>query len=132
MKLSKLKVDAKKETDGVWVEVGEGLELLIAGADNPEYRKYRDKLVKPFIRRVRTNLMSAEDTEDITRRAMARYVLLGWRGLEDDDGNPIQYSEKKALEILRESRELFNIVADFASDRALFRAEVEGESEKNS
>ena len=124
-------VDAKKEVEGVWVEIGDGLKMLIAGADNPEYRKYRDKILKPLIRKVRSKRLTNDDLEDLTKRAMAKHILLGWENLDDDAGKPIPYSHEKALSILRESRELFNIVVGYADDQAMFREESNEEAEKN-
>ena len=40
--------------------------------------------------------------DEVTNRCVAKTVLLGWRNLEDDDGNPIEYSHEKALELLRD------------------------------
>jgi hypothetical protein len=132
VRLSELKVDAKKESEGVWVDVAEGLRLLVASGDSQAYRKYRNKLLKPYLHRVRSRTMSVEDMEKVTRQAMARHVLLGWENLDDDEGNPIPYSREKALEILTESREVFNIVGDFANDQAMFRADLQEDAGKNS
>ena len=129
-RLRDFKVDADKETKGVWCDVGEDLRLLIAGADNAEYRKYRDHLLQQVARHARSK-QAAEKIEDITMRAMARHVLLGWENLDDDNGEPIPYSHEKALGVLRESRELYTIVAGYANDQALFRAEELEDAEKN-
>jgi hypothetical protein len=131
-RLSDFKVDPVKESEGVWVELNDGLALLIAGAENPAYRKYRQKLLHPHIRELRTKQLSTDELEDLTKRAMARCILLGWRNLEEDDGTPIEYSEANSLKILRESRELFTLVSEIARDQDRFRRELNKESEKNS
>ena len=71
--------------------------------------------------------------EEISIEAMAHHVLLGWKDIEDDDGNPLEYSPETALELLRDPglRDLYQFVLTQANERALFRQEVEEESKEN-
>ena len=51
MELGTRVVDPRKELEGIWVEYGDGGELLIARINNPSYNKLFAKLSRPYSRR---------------------------------------------------------------------------------
>ncbi len=106
--------------------------LLIARAENARYREHRDKLLRPVLRRLRAGEIDSAEMEDVTIRVFARTVLLGWKNLQDDDGQEIPYSEVKALELMRSHRDFFLMVQELALDAEMFRARDAEESRKNS
>lgn len=134
-RLSSLKTDVAKSEEGVWCEVGEGFEIKVARLGHPKYQAYLAKLSKPHAKQIRREgLGAAEVLREIQRKATAKYLLLDWRNLHDDEGNEIPFSEEKALEILGnpEYEEFFDIVLEHAQDVELFRAENAEESAGNS
>src|SRR5690606_17282659 len=104
-KLSALKLDTKKEIEGVWVPYRDtGVELKIASLNNPEYERMSRSLTSKFRRtRGREQARSLTSWEQLRLiiPAVARFILLDWKNLEDEgeDGKvvPIPYSEKKAI-----------------------------------
>ena len=78
--------------------------------------------------------MTPEDTERTTKEAIAHTIVLGWRNLEDDNGNSIPYSPEKALEFLKdpEMLDFYNWVLLTANNAELFRKQFDAESEGNS
>ena len=71
--------------------------------------------------------MSDEKFEnEIQNKALARYILLGWRNLTDDDDNSIPYSEEKAYELLcdPENFDFRKIVVALSGEQEVFRKEV--------
>lgn len=123
-KISNFRMDTKKENDGVWVQAGAGLELLVARITATKYEEFIKAKAKPFGRMLRSHadLMSGE-LDDVVKEGVSKFILLGWKNLQDDNGNDIVYSQAKALELLSAYPDLYRMVVDFASDAALFRAE---------
>ena len=132
MKISEFKTDPRLEQDGVWVEAGAGLRLLVASADNPKYEQYLRRLGKPYRLQIRNGTVRPDVMRDITMQAAARHVLLDWEKLQDEDGNDVSYSEKQALAYFKEVPRFFNTVMEFAQNGALFREEEEEDARGNS
>jgi hypothetical protein len=90
--LSSIKLDTSSVSEGVWKKDpwGIGFEMCIASATSPE-----------FVRAMReaARLRDADGEDGHRKRvgaAFARYILKGWRGLEDGDA-PLPYSFDNAL-----------------------------------
>src|SRR5687768_6005127 len=95
MKISRLRTDQKKEAEGVWVPVGEGLEIRVARIGNPAYEAFLRRETRPVQRAVRAGMADPKAMEEISNRAMARHVLLDWRNLEDEVPDPDAPADKQ-------------------------------------
>lgn len=131
MKLSRFTTDSTLELNGVWVDIGEGAKLLVARVGNPRYRERLRALMKPYKRQIRTDTLPEDLSEDMVLRAFSETILLGWEGLEDDNGAAVPYSREKAYELLRDLRDFRAMVAEIAQEQEAYRA-VEAEAEGNS
>ncbi len=123
MRMSTFETDKEKEIEGAWVDAGAGLRIRVARVGNQEYQRYLQKLGRPYIQSARSGTVPIDVVDDITRRAVARHILLGWENMQDDNDEEIKYSEEKAFELLTEYRDFFELVLGFASDIELFRKE---------
>lgn len=134
MKLSQIQNNPELETNGVWENYGGGLKVKIARMNNPKYEEYLRELSKPHMRRLRSGNLENDIIEEITKKAVARYVLIGWEGMLDENDNDVPYSEQKALEIISDPRykDFYRDIVDMSNDRSLFRTEFLGEQAKNS
>lgn len=94
-RISKLKRDVTAVHE---VEYGEGVFVSLRPMPNPEFDARMSNLRKPQIRRIRQGTFSDEERVQITKEAMAYTVVVGWRGIEDDDDQPVPYSPKQCLE----------------------------------
>jgi hypothetical protein len=129
VKLSSLKGDATKTQDGVWADYEIGLRFKIARMNNPRYRKHLAALKQSQLREVRRG--NPELILELTTQAMAKYLLLDWEGLDEDDGTAIPYSIGKSAEILRESQDIYEFVEETSMDSDLFKAEAREQSVGN-
>lgn len=130
MKLSEYKYDSVKEQEGIWFTTPEGLKLRVARAGNPKALAMTRKLGVENQRRFRrTDLGDLVD--DLSKQVAAKYILLDWAELEDDDGKPITFSSQKALEIFREYNEFYQEVMEYASRDDEFRDTMVEEAVKN-
>ncbi len=133
MKLSNLATDAELE-EGAWVDIGEGARIKVAYTGS---RRFREAAFKRTNRRgFRQTRQTFEAQDEDTIRLLAKDVLLDWKGIEDDDGNAIPYSQAKALELLTEQYPFREIVSEEAMTLENFRREELNEAvevlEKNS
>jgi hypothetical protein len=133
MKFSKFKTDKGAESEGVWVDLPEGLRLKIARLSNPKAANYLDDLRRPYLRAYRDGNLPLDTAKKFIIKTVAKYVLMDWDGLtEDDEKTHIVYSEEKALELLESSDDFLNTVVGLAGDRDLFLEEMQEEGRKNS
>lgn len=122
MKITAFKTDRQRENQGVWVDIGDGARLLIARLNNERYKQEFLAQTKPFRTQVRTGTLSEEIAERILRTCYARTVLMGWEGLQDEEGNDIPHSVEKAEELLS-IPDFKSLVEELASSRELYRRE---------
>lgn len=104
MKLSSLKVDPAAIEGGEWIgnipEMGD-LEVCVRGLNNAKYRRLQSKLIDAVPRQKRPGGRVDPDEQDrITATCLNATVLLDWRGLEGEDGQPLPYSQDLAAELL--------------------------------
>lgn len=132
-RLSSLKSDSKKESEGVWVKWEHGVSLLIARLNNPGFQEFIREATRDHTKAIRDGRFENDKMEEISIEAMAHHVLLGWKNIEGDDGKPLKYSPEVALELMKDPglRDLYQFVLTQANERALFRQEVEEESKGN-
>ena len=126
MKLSEMQNNPEVETEGVWQNYGGGLRVKIARMSNPKYEEYLREQTKPHMRRLRSGNLENDVIEEITQKAMARYILLNWEGLKDENDQEIPYSEKKAFELLSDPKykDFYRDISDMSQDRSLFRSQA--------
>ena len=132
VKLSALKTNPEAEVEGVWVDFEDtGVKLKIARIGNPAFDKLISKLSAPHLKKLRKG--DDELQESITAKAVASTILVGWKGLDDDDGKPLKYSKGKSKELLTDPalRDLFKFVLVTANEAARFRAEVKEDTVGN-
>ena len=123
MKITQFRTDPKKEQEGVWIDIGDGGRLLIARLGNRKYQARQRELIKPHVRAVRTGSLPIEKQLEILLRNYSENVLMGWEGIQDEAGVDVPYSPEKAYEYLTELRDFRDMVTEFASEQALYRAE---------
>ena len=135
-KISKYRCDPEKEQKGVWVEWEEDMELLIARMHNDAMQEYiRQQTIKQGnVRTLRRKNFTDEEMEDLTRQAIGRHVLLGWKNIQGDDGEDIPYSVEQAVEWMTnlEFDELRKFVIVTSSDTELYRLEALEDAKGNS
>lgn len=128
---SYVETDPTLEKDGVEVELGEGAAIIVRPMRNEQFRKYLQELLKPYERKIQQKRMDVELQDKLTRKAVAKHVLIGWKGIEID-GKEVKYSTAKAEELMERFEDFQEDVLTAAMSRETFRAEIVEENEKNS
>lgn len=132
-KITEIKSDMKKVENGVLVDYAAGIKLRIASSDNLQYKNYRDRLLKPHTRRIRSKSITSSEILDIIKPAAAKHLLVGWENIEDENGQPIPYSEAKAFEFFQDPTlsDLYSFVTETAGEAEVFRLELMKDAEGN-
>lgn len=94
-KKSESSIDAQKAIVGVWTPVpGHGFDLRIGKYSNARYHLFQQK-----------HMDRGWDQDESVRAYLGGEVITGIRGLQDDDGNDIEWSEDFGVEFLLERAE---------------------------
>jgi len=119
------------EEEGVWVNLTKTIEVKVAALGN---RKHTNLLTKLQKAQGKTLENDADLREDIHVQAMAKTVLLDWKGITDKDGKPLKYSYENAYKLLSDEK-MYRFKKDilFLSQEAeTFKAQEEEADAKNS
>jgi len=114
---------AERELNGVWVDYEEG-ELLIARMGNPMNRKVYQRLMKPYEQKQQRGTLPTHIKEQVVCQCYAETLLLDWRNLVDEEGNPIEYSQDIAYQALLNDQDLREFVELQSTNQSLFRDEL--------
>lgn len=128
--LRSLAVDAKKSTEGVWVDfLGTGIELKIARHNNRRAENARAAALYEFYRQLKDS-KDSEDMEEKLRQVQAQvlseHILVDWKGIALD-GEPLEYSEENAMKLLGDPdfEDFYQFVVSESSRRENFERENE-------
>lgn len=133
-KLTAIKADLDKVEHGVWTRYELGIELLVANINSKPYRRARDAILRPHLRQIRSRQLSNDEIVDLLKPAAAKYLLLGWKNIEDDHGVAIPYSPEMALEMFedRALHQFYLDVLELAGETDQYRESLLEDAEKNS
>jgi len=130
--INAIKVDLKKEIEGVWVDFILGIRLKIARARNVKYTELLQKLLDPYRKDIRENKVKAEDFANILLEVRAKTILLDWENIEEE-GKIIPYSVKKAIEYFKnpELKDFYDFVVGVSENADEYKKDLIKDSEKN-
>jgi hypothetical protein len=115
-------LDADAANHGKWFDLEDGGRVKVAKFNNPLHRAEITRLQKPHLATLRSGVDTTDLVNDITVKAMARHILVGWDGLTLD-GENIDYSPEKAEELLKSFPEFREAVAAISIDRRAYAPE---------
>lgn len=124
--------DKQAEEDGVWVDLGDGIEIRIRRVKSPTARKVLRQLQAPYehLRRTGRPLPASVETE-ITRKWAAHGLLVDWKGVTGKGGEELPFSPQNALAVLQDFEDFADDVAYFAREVETFRARSLEDAAKN-
>lgn len=133
-------VDKAKVEGGVWVDVGldypdlKGLELLIARNNNPKAQAAMLEVMQTKGKKIGggRGAIDADLIQSVYPKIASKHILLGWRGVQDADGNDVPYSQAAAETAMSDHSEFMSMVQEYAGDFDLFRAEFLEQATGNS
>lgn len=138
MQIQKLKPDADKQTNGVWITYDGEAQFLIAYMDDTNYDAKVKRMSLAARRKSRTRGLPAALEIEVQVKSMVGTLLRDWKGLDDgvdENGKdiPFPYTVENANRLLTESKDVrdflqieCSILANFQRDES---EEGEGEDE---
>ena len=126
--------DTSKETKGVEVDYGESgvFTLARAGGSNKAFTKKVELLMRPYRRFMRGGDISKVPEgvlEEVMQKAFIENILIGWEGVTDKAGDPLEYSTTAAEKLFKDLPELLADLQTVASDHtAYLQAELEDDA----
>lgn len=112
--------DEDKVTNGVWFDVGDGARIKVAYWKNENFVKYISQQTSEL------DELPDDVREDVSEEKMAeglsKHILVDWEGIEIN-GEPTEYSQEVAKEVLLKLPEFTELVISRAQDLSAFRDE---------
>lgn len=128
--------NAKGEVAGIEVEydIGSGepcvFRIARAGGSNVPFKVAAEKATRVYRRSgVDLNSLPPAVQDKVTRELYAKHIVLGWSGVYGDDGEPIEFSVAKCIELFTALPDLLQFIINEAVNFQNFRkASVELET----
>jgi hypothetical protein len=97
---------ADAEASGTWVSIGESKFLLArTGGANENFQKVAKKRLAPY--QAALENLGKKHQDELAVGIFVDTVLLGWEGVSDRQGQPIEYTKESAKALLIELPNLF-------------------------
>ena len=132
-RLNAIATDMEKADGGVWVTYEAGIEVKIARWGNKNHQTYTQQLLRPHLSVIRGKNAEPELLEDIDKQSAAKYILIDWKNIQDDNDKDIPYSPEKAFEIFKkpEYQDFYKFVVNVSMNRENYRLDAQKDAEKN-
>lgn len=131
--------DKALERDGIVLAYGansknEPIEIRIAraGGANTRFAKVLERKLEPHRRALQAGRLDPKKAEELMIEAYAEAVVLGWTGVEDRDGNAMEFSKDNVVKLFTDLPELFKDIQNQSQQISLFRDVVKEDDAGNS
>lgn len=131
-RISDLSGDPKLEKEGTWVEIGAGISVKIARANNDAYETFiRKSLQAKGVQVSNLDDMEADEIlKPIFISAVARHIIIDWKNVEEEDPTdptklrPLPYSPAAAEKELQ-NKDFLNRIMVMSRRAATFKKREE-------
>ena len=129
---SQYATDQKKEVEGIEINYGKnskGDDIVIrvarAGGRNSVYQKVAEQTFKPYRRQLdpKSPTIDPKDLEKLLIEIYAKAVVKGWSGVEDENGEPMPYTQENVIKLFTDLPDIFSDVQACAESMANFKVE---------
>ncbi|MGO0684085.1 hypothetical protein [Pseudomonas fulva] len=122
MALQLKKTDTAKSAEARWEEFDKDTKVLLLPLDNQQYQIALERMRRRLARNDAQfgegaiGVLDGEKSEhDNHCLLLASFIVKDWEGAQDEQGNPLAYSEPVCAEMLQASQEFFYFVLSRAS-----------------
>jgi len=121
--------DTTKETDGIWVDIGDA-QFLVARAGNQKYAKKLSKLFERNQKLLERKDAAADKlSEKLMVEVLAETILLDWKNVQYE-GKDLAYSRESA-EMLLNIKDFRKQIMQLSDDFNAYKMVQEDDQEKN-
>lgn len=102
MKLSELQ--SGDFADGVWKDIYEfpGVSVKVRSSEHQDYQRSFTAALRPHRRAINEGHVDPMLLRRLTNECVVKHLILDWKGVDDDDGNPIPFSKDVALPMAKD------------------------------
>ena len=103
VKLNSLKNDLDKERDGEWIkspQLGPDVEFNVRSTNLPAYVIARDHANQKLQRKYKGDPIPPKEAARVYGALLVDHLLIDWKGMVDDDEQPIKYDADVGRDIL--------------------------------
>lgn len=125
------KTDEQKEVDGVWIALSATARVKVARMGNTRYRECMKRLRAPYQQGGLGTTIPDDLQQALLREAVAETILVDWDGIEDQDGHPLPYSKKAALDACTDLKDFYLVVLAASDNMETFKVSTQAALEKN-
>lgn len=123
--------DKALEQDGIVLDYGTNsknqpvqIRIARAGGSNVRFAKVLEQKMRPYKRAIANETMDNKVVERLLVEAYADAVILDWTGVEDREGNALDFTRDNVVKVLTDLPDLFIDIQQQSQKAALFRAEL--------
>lgn len=126
--LSRYSTDSTLETEGVWVDFGDGIQVKVTRENTDEAQKYRQKILHKY----RTHRKIPDEVlTDLATKVLAHVLVKDWKGITDEKGKDLPYTPENAYKIFSEFKDFREDVSTASQEREFFKQEEIAAQAKN-
>jgi hypothetical protein len=94
-----------------------------AGGNNKKYQTELRRVTNPIRRQIQNDTIAPETLDVLFKKVYARTVVIGWRGVTDREGNPLEFNEQNFIQLMEDLPDLWAQLQEECTKLANFRAE---------
>ncbi len=123
-KRAKLGDIAGNLSDTARVEYDLGIFVTMRPMPNPDFDAYMAKIKRPQLRAIRRSGASGDQMNEIVKAAIAHTVVVSIEGLDDDDGNEVEYNSAWGMRTFKDPRfyDFYQFIRTESADMGNFLA----------
>lgn len=130
VKLKSMRVDAKRENEGAWIEapdIGEGVAFKVRGLNYAPYEIARQMMMRRLGRTAKGKPLAGVDLLPHIGRLLHEHILLDWRGFDE----PYSTDVAAAIMVDPEYRSIINRVEIAAQEVGEADVQIVEDAAKN-
>jgi hypothetical protein len=129
---SAFKTDKTLEEAGIWLNYGDfKIKIARAGGGNKRFENSCKNRLKGYERALQIGALSNDKANELMQEIYAESVILDWEGVEDEQGNQLEFNKANVVKVLKDLPELFKDIEENSKKIALFRQDVLEKDSKN-
>lgn len=135
---AKNQLDKAKESEGQRFDYdlnsrNEQISFIVAreGGGNIAYNNLAEQIFKPHRRAIQHGKIDPVFLETLLAKIYAKTVIKGWEGVENENNEPLPFTEENCIKVLTDLPVLFDAIKEFARDYTQFLLEGVKEDAKN-
>jgi hypothetical protein len=124
--------DKTAETQGIDLDYGPfRITIARAGGSNRKYSLVFERVVGPHRLAIQNGTFDEDASVRLLAQVYAEAIILGWSGVTDAQGQPLEFNTDNCVKLLTDLPDLFSDIQAQAGKAANFRASAVEDAAKN-